>query len=327
MSFLDLQNGIAIESTPRDTAKVYRTTDGGLSWNYLSKVISNTYYISLLDIYYLDEKILITAGFAAFKAVVYQSNSGGLTWIFRLYAGNSSSVIAYNKMQFINSTTGFLLTNGGMTSMYRAYIYKTLNSGTSWSQVDDGTLPLCNSIFMLDENNGYAVGYEFFYFGSNPGAIYKTSNGGNSWVQQINITATKLNDIYFVDSNNGIAVGNAGVIFKTTNGGVTFIEEENNFTQPREFLLSQNYPNPFNPSTKISWQVPVSGWQTLKVYDVLGNEVATLVNEYRPAGTYEIEFSTTGGPESRIQHPASGIYFYRLQAGSFVDTKKMILLK
>ncbi len=99
---------------------------------------------------------------------------------------------------------------------------------------------------------------------------------------------------------------------------------------PTAFYLSQNHPNPFNPSTKISWQTPVSGWQTLKVYDVLGNEVATLVNEFRPAGSYEVEFN----PGSCIKHlpagrqgPASGIYFYRLQAGDFVETKKMILLK
>ena len=97
--------------------------------------------------------------------------------------------------------------------------------------------------------------------------------------------------------------------------------------KPKDFLLSQNYPNPFNPSTKISWQTPVSSWQTLKVYDVLGNEVATLVNEYRPAGNYGIEFYAS--------HLPSGVYFYQLRTGdpstssvqSFVETKKMILLK
>ena len=86
-----------------------------------------------------------------------------------------------------------------------------------------------------------------------------------------------------------------------------------------EFKLSQNYPNPFNPSTKISWQSPVSGHQTLKVYDVLGNEVVTLVDEYKPAGIYNAQFT--------MHNLASGIYFYRLTAGSFVQTKKMILIK
>jgi hypothetical protein len=86
-----------------------------------------------------------------------------------------------------------------------------------------------------------------------------------------------------------------------------------------DFQLYQNYPNPFNPSTKISWQSPVSGWQTLKVFDVLGREVATLVDEYRDAGSYEVEFNA-----SRL---ASGIYFYQLNSGNFTSTKKMILLR
>ena len=90
-----------------------------------------------------------------------------------------------------------------------------------------------------------------------------------------------------------------------------------------EFRLEQNYPNPFNPSTTISWQSPAGSWQTLKVYDVVGNEVATLVNEYKTAGEYEIEFI----PASGFRYPASGIYFYQLRAGLFAETKKMILLK
>jgi hypothetical protein len=86
-----------------------------------------------------------------------------------------------------------------------------------------------------------------------------------------------------------------------------------------EFKLNDNYPNPFNPTTKISWQSPVNGQQTLKVYDVLGREVATLVDEYREAGSYEIEFDATNLP--------SGMYIYRLQSGSYSNVKKMILSK
>jgi len=99
---------------------------------------------------------------------------------------------------------------------------------------------------------------------------------------------------------------------------------------PKEFSLSQNYPNPFNPSTKISWQSPVNSWQSLKVYDALGNLVTTLVDEYRSAGTYEVVFN----PVSSIQHPesgiwnlASGIYLYRLQIGNQIQSKKMLLIK
>ena len=93
--------------------------------------------------------------------------------------------------------------------------------------------------------------------------------------------------------------------------------------QPEGFVLYQNYPNPFNPKTVISYQLPVNSNVTLKVFDILGNEIAVLVNEYLSAGDYEVEFF----PESSIHQQASGIYLYQLKAGSFVETKKMILLR
>lgn len=88
---------------------------------------------------------------------------------------------------------------------------------------------------------------------------------------------------------------------------------------PLKFSLQQNYPNPFNPITRISWQSPVNGNQTLKIYDMLGNEVAVLINEYRTAGNYEIEFSA--------EDLSSGIYLYKLQVGDFVNSKKMMIIK
>ncbi|HSW53721.1 MAG TPA: choice-of-anchor X domain-containing protein [Ignavibacteriaceae bacterium] len=107
---------------------------------------------------------------------------------------------------------------------------------------------------------------------------------------------------------------------------------ENSEILPAEYFLSQNYPNPFNPSTKISWQSPVASWQTLKIYDVLGNEVATLVDEYKPAGKYEIEFEINSDDGQNL---STGVYFYQLRirgpeinsGQGIVETKKMILLK
>ncbi len=103
--------------------------------------------------------------------------------------------------------------------------------------------------------------------------------------------------------------------------GINGVEDE--AAPPSGFILAQNYPNPFNPSTIISWQAPVGSWQSLKVYDVLGNEVATLVDEYKSAGKYEVEFSSKGN----AYNISSGVYFYRLQAGDYVVTNKMILLR
>jgi len=87
--------------------------------------------------------------------------------------------------------------------------------------------------------------------------------------------------------------------------------------------LSQNYPNPFNPTTKIKYQIPELSFVTLKVYDVLGSEIITLVNEEKPVGSYEVEFSAIGGAIDL----SSGIYFYRIKAGDFIQTKKMTLIK
>ncbi|MCZ6701811.1 MAG: T9SS type A sorting domain-containing protein, partial [Ignavibacteria bacterium] len=96
------------------------------------------------------------------------------------------------------------------------------------------------------------------------------------------------------------------------------VEEENNLIAD-EFNLYQNYPNPFNPSTIISYQIQEQQLVTLNVYDILGNEIAVLVNEEKPVGNYEVEFDASSFP--------SGVYFYKLQAGNYVKTKKMILLR
>lgn len=97
----------------------------------------------------------------------------------------------------------------------------------------------------------------------------------------------------------------------------TSVEDDAPITN--NFSLSQNYPNPFNPSTKIKWQSPVSSWQSLKVYDILGRETTTLVDEFRSAGNYEIEFDGSNLP--------SGLYLYRLTANGFSQTRKMMLEK
>ena len=94
---------------------------------------------------------------------------------------------------------------------------------------------------------------------------------------------------------------------------------KNYLTQPKDFLLSQNYPNPFNPTTNIGFHIAEFGFVSLKVYDVLGREVATLVNEEKPAGNYEVKFDGTG--------LSSGIYFYKLSTENYTSVKKMILMK
>jgi hypothetical protein len=130
----------------------------------------------------------------------------------------------------------------------------------------------------------------------------------------------------FLNDQTGWLCGPNGIILKTTTGGTTSVFDELVIKVPETHLLAQNYPNPFNPSTTIKYTIPsvtlssVEGSRVqLKIFDILGNEITTLVDEYKPAGTYEVEFDAS--------NLSSGIYFYRLQAVGFIETKKMILLR
>jgi len=105
---------------------------------------------------------------------------------------------------------------------------------------------------------------------------------------------------------------------------LTDIKDSNN-TPLNSFILSQNYPNPFNPSTSIQYSIASRQFVTLKVYNVLGKEVATLVSEEKPAGSYEVEFNSV--KTLHAMSLPSGVYFYQLRAGDYNETKKMILLK
>ena len=134
-----------------------------------------------------------------------------------------------------------------------------------------------------------------------------------------------------------VTLGKAMADYLLHNFLVSIKDDERRENLVTEFKLNQNYPNPFNPSTRIQYQISPGTQLTqgagsnshvsLKVYDILGNEIATLVNEYKPTGSYEVEFSARGGQESGIRNLASGIYFYQLKAGDYLETKKMLLLR
>jgi hypothetical protein len=128
---------------------------------------------------------------------------------------------------------------------------------------------------------------------------------------------------YFHDDNKSLLYvqikAKTDSLYQITAEGITINVEDGMNLSLKDFALYQNYPNPFNSSTTIKYFIPSSGLITLKVYDILGNEVATLVDEYKPTGSYEVEFDASG--------LSSGVYFYKMQAGAFIQTKKMILLR
>jgi hypothetical protein len=150
------------------------------------------------------------------------------------------------------------------------------------------------------------------------GKMFQSMDFGDTWKELSTPVNISLNDVAFYGPEIGYAVGDSGTILYTSNGGVTAVEG-NQTNVPVSFELAQNFPNPFNPVTTIRYQLQKTGFVTLKVYDLIGREVATLVNEEKPAGRYEVKFDGT--------NLSSGIYFYRIRAGNFIDTKKFVLLK
>jgi hypothetical protein len=170
-----------------------------------------------------------------------------------------------------------------------------------------GTTGLFESVSFTDINNGTIAGSK----------IFRTTDGGTTWNQQG--PAILIFSVKFIDANNGMAVGSNGTILRTTNGGITFIGNDNNKTIPKEFVLAQNYPNPFNPTTTINYSIPKAGQVKLTIYNTIGSKVATVVNEYKPAGNYSVKFI--------VSNLASGIYLYKLESGNYSAAKKFILLK
>jgi len=181
---------------------------------------------------------------------------------------------------------------------------------SQWYPQLSGTTEHLQGVSFTDANNGMAVGWS--------GTILRTTNGGTNWTFQFRGTSIYLYDVSFIDANTGTASGRNGTILRTTNGGVTFVNQISSEI-PERFSLYQNYPNPFNPSTNIRYTLPKNSFVSLKVYDVLGKEIATLVNESLSPGTYEATFDAA--------KYSSGIYFYKLTTNDFSDVKKMVLIK
>ena len=155
--------------------------------------------------------------------------------------------------------------------------------------------------------------------GTPAGRMFKTTNGGFTWQQYDNTISCYFGDFWFHNDGVGWAVGSNGVILNTTNGGISYVNQLSS-NIPENFKLYQNYPNPFNSVSSIKYQVLKSSNMKLIVFNILGKEVVTLVNEKQTPGIYEVHFDGV--------NLSTGIYFYSLLVnGKIIDTKKLVLLK
>jgi len=306
--FADINTGFCISSC---TAICEKTTNSGANWQTLGS--SSGGIPGSKDFVYLNDNNIYAAGWDFYlssstsQARISKSTNGGLNWSFVYYApmGLYNNYVA--ALVFPNERIGYGV---GLewSGTYSQYFYRTTNSGLNW--VKQHISNQMNSLAFTDTAKGWLVGLG--------GAILYTTNSGANFSFQDPTINVDLQKIFMVNDLTGWIVGNSGIILKTTNGGLTPVETISS-NVPSAFSLSQNYPNPFNPGTKIKFQIAKTIAVKLTVYDELGRDIETLVNEQLHPGTYEVYWNGT--------NVASGIYFYRLQSDNFVDIKKMVLLK
>jgi len=292
---------------------IYKTTDGGESW-FEATMLNGPGYISG-DIGFFDENTGIIAGP---RRWLMRTSDGGLNWdTIQNFIDFPEHLTKkdFKDVFIINENKGWLVGIG--------YICYTTDKGLSWNYVNHGINGIDSSFYSIsffNDSLGYVASYN--------GTILKTTNSGLSWELD-----TTLTDKFIIFSS---AINNQGRVFFGTSNG--FIIASDKITEvkrqdflPDDFDLSQNFPNPFNNSTKIRFSIPQIGQQAilveLEVFDLLGQKIGTLVNEYLRSGTYEVEFSMENLNRFYSYQISSQVFFYRLKAGNFSSTRKMIYLK
>jgi len=250
--------------------------------------------------------------------------SGNLVWQKFYDFGNSE----FGKLVNIDSQSNILITGfgdlpgefpGWLTAKFDAsgnlLWHNRFKLNPGWEEYPYFALTGPDDEIYITGNVGVASGGTTYH---GLETVRYNSDGSNPWVAEVNLYAGIGKGLTLGTDLSLYTVGMFYYsVLKYSQSTPTGVEQISEI--PEKFNLEQNYPNPFNPATTINYQIIINDFVPLKVYDILGNEVANLVNEEKPAGSYEINFDASS--------LSSGTYFYKLQAGSFIETKKMILLK
>ncbi|MBK9227300.1 MAG: T9SS type A sorting domain-containing protein [Ignavibacteria bacterium] len=336
-----------------DSGNVLRSDTSGLIWNHiklntnenLNKVITTKSYVFIAgtnnNFFYSTDSgstwidcapknfpHLLFRGIHESNSVFYLAGDSG-TVLRSTDQGKNWSNLEFppdfplNEIYFVNAHIGFVA-GKPRYSNYRVNFYKTTNSGNSWDsasmQAPANDLDFKKIVF-INESTGYMYAtlhnnnYTNFYI------LYKTTDTGRTWSNKY---FDFIIDIDFANYDTAFTVGSLGEIYRTTNAGswgfviadVKLLSQET----PEDFLL-QNYPNPFNPNTKIKFAVPRGGNVSIKVYDLSGKEITSLVNKNLHEGSYELDFSADDFSLS------SGTYFVQLRMGDYQIVSKIVLLR
>ena len=279
------------------TGALLKTNNKGLTWE---KIISN---VPDGKIQFINENIGWVGG-------TLKTIDGGKNWYHQVIP-----ITSLNSFNFVSTEIGFAVgsSNGNNN------ILRTTDGGNNWFPCGVTPNGYNFSIQFINETTGWIAG--FVYDINRTSTIIKTTDGGYTWSDQKSPAKYEggLSSIFLLNENIGWAVGEG--IIKTTTGGVSGIKDNSGSSPsvPKEIELFQNYPNPFNPSTTISYRLSKSGFVSIKVYDILGSVVNTLIEKWQSAGEYKIIWA--------INNLSSGVYFYTLRIGEYLETKKMILIR
>ncbi|GMU95763.1 T9SS type A sorting domain-containing protein [Ignavibacterium album] len=300
--------------------KFHKSTNGGNSWTFGNggAVLDGNQILSIGVSSTSTDTVYVATAPVNSRGRVFRSTDGGNTFI------NITGTLPDRYPDDIavdpnDSKTLYIVFSGFGTS----HLFKSTDAGDNWIDIGSSLPDVPSSAIAIDPNNS-----DILYFGNDLG-VYVSTDAGQSWSDySVGLPDECIViDLSIVRATNRIrAVTHGNGVYEAPLFNPVSVDDKNN-SIVEGFILEQNYPNPFNPSTKIKFSIPNVGSElaqtVLKVFDILGNEVATLVDEYREAGRYEVEFQSAVGNRQL----ASGIYFYKLQSGSFIETKKMILMR
>lgn len=329
-----------------------RTSNGGINW--IAENFQDT-TVFLKTVYFPDS---LNGFLGGFGGKIFKTTNSGNTWLPTITDSSSFSFFPITKIRFLSPQLGIAC--GGILDI-AGIIWKSTNSGNSWIAENQSPEPFYG-LHLKDSLNFFAVGGDFEYgaqivrssnmgtnwtyfslglFGQCQAVDFRTDkeawmplgfsetwavsfDGGDNWVSSPVTDNVILNSVDFSDSLHGWAVGNNGAILKYVGNKVNIINEATNV--PGNFNLQQNFPNPFNPSTKIGYSFKGNKFISIKIYDMLGNEIRALINKHQISAD-EKEIRYVDFPAGELNLP-TGIYFYSLYVDyKFIEAKKMIYLK
>jgi photosystem II stability/assembly factor-like uncharacterized protein len=272
---------------------IYRSTDSGKNWTVANPITTN----HLLKACFVDSAKAIAVGGAL---TIVRSTDAGLNW--------SLAQTGTGTLRDVSSPSPGCAVAGGFSGS-RGILQRSTNGGQSWDSV------IVNGVssFVLASFYSADTGYVF----NSRGVKYRTVSGGKSW-DTVGVGPISYSPfgVSITSANTGVLLGSSGMIYYAVSP-LTGIGSA--VRDAQSFVLSQNYPNPFNPSTTIQYTLPVKEHVALSVFNTLGERIAVLVDEDEQQGRHDVKFDGS--------NLATGVYFYRLQAGTSASTKKLLLLR